>query len=940
MSDDFVGIPFAKLLNIIEKEYKTKKSIFGISEFYKSTGKLHSLGPAAGPHTQLAQNIITSYLVGSRFIELKTVQAMDNLGKDHLISKPCIDARDEGYNVEWSSEFTLKNAFDEYIKAYFGIYYVQNLLGKKLGVLDFTFNMSVGYTLNGIKEKKMQKFIDSLINAENTAEYVKYSVLLNEKLGKEIKIPANICNSVTISTMHGCPPNEIKSICEYMLDKKNLNTYVKLNPTLLGYECVANILEKTGFNYIKLKKESFEKDLSYPDAVIMLKDLKKLAEKKNLLFGVKLTNTLGNINDSTYLSGEERYMSGRALLPISLRIASLLSDEFNGNLPISYSGGVSAFSAEDIYRTGIRPLTLATDILKPGGYNRISQIASILDHINPPKKINVDLLKNLADNILEKDYVKKDFRGTGKAKVKDELPLYDCYVAPCVQACPINQNIPDYVNNVSEKKYDNAMSVISEANMLPGMTCVLCDQKCKSVCSRMDYEGPIEIKEAKKSAFLNSENKVAVIGAGPSGLAASYLLAKNGYSVHLFEKEKNAGGVVANFIPDFRIDKKFIKSDIDRVKAEGVKFFFNSELNSVKASILKSQGYKALFYAIGCEEDNTINIPGIGKNIYTALNFLKLCRDKGTVPNLGKDVVVLGGGNTAMDIARSAIRKCHAENVTIVYRRSEVEMSADRDEVNEAIADGVKFVYLANAHSYKKGKLTCSVMKLGEVGSDGRRTVLTTDQVFTLPCDTVITALGMHVSENILKELEINDNLENVYKVGDMLTGPSTIVKCIKSAKDAVSNFIQSNAINKDMPEYLEKLMKKRNTVFTCSETNNESRCLDCSFLCNKCVDVCPNRANVAVNTRNSEFFKDIYQIIHLDSLCNECGNCATFCEHEGRPYSDKVTYFDNEKSFNNSKNKGFYYDGKKIICRPTPDEDPKIEVLAKIFLSEFGYLI
>ena len=940
MSDDFKGIEFRKLLDIIREEYNSHGSVFGISSFHKSKDKIHVLGPAAGPHTQLAQNIIVSYLTGARFIELKTVQIMDYLGRDHMISKPCIDARDEGFNVEWSTEFTLTNAFDEYIKAYFAIHYIQHLLGSQIGSKDFTFNMSVGYTLDGIKQRRMQKYINSLMDASDTPQFKNYSLILKEFCGRKVNVSPKICESVTISTMHGCPPEEIRSICRYMITRKHLNTYVKLNPTLLGYENVSEILSKTGFGYVKLKKESFEKDLQYPAAVDMIKELMSLAKRRKLLFGVKLTNTLGNINDNSLLSGDERYMSGRALLPISLKIASKLSDQFKGKLPISYSGGVNAFTVEDIYRTGIRPLTLATDILKPGGYNRMNQMAGMIEKITPPEKIDTDSLRVLADSIADREYAKKSFRGFGKAKVHDSLPLFDCYAAPCVQACPVNQNIPDYVNSVSNKKYSQASGIISQSNMLVGMTCVLCDQKCKSVCSRIDYEGPIEIKSAKKEAFTKSDYKVAVIGAGPAGLAAAHYLIQGGYKVHVFEKQSQAGGVVANLIPDFRIDKNYVRKDVEKIMGEGAVFHFNTDPLSVSVSSLKNQGFKTLFYAIGCEKDNKIEIPGTSGNVYGAIEFLNLCRESETIPSIGKNVVVLGGGNTAMDIARTAIRKCSAENVTIVYRRSQNEMSADKDEVNEALNDGVKFIYLANAHSYSNGKLKCTVMKLGEPGADGRRTVSPTDELFELDCDTVITALGMHADPEIMKKLEIDIDDDSVYRIGDMSSGPSTIVRCMRSARDAVSSFTEGQKINKNSPQYMEMLMQRRNNVYTVTNKKSHSRCLDCSFLCNKCVDVCPNRANVAIYTGDSRLFEDNYQILHLDSYCNECGNCAVFCEHEGKPYKDKITYFENEKSFNNSENKGFYFKGKEIIFRCDDDEINRMEELVEIILSDYSYLL
>ena len=159
--------------------------------------------------------------------------------------------------------------------------------------------------------------------------------------------------------MHGCPPDEIEKIAVYLLTEKKIHTFVKLNPTLLTFNGVRSTLDQLGFDYVGLKQESFDHDLQYPDAVSMLKRLRKLASEQGLTFGVKLTNTLGSVNNKNILPGEEMYMSGRALFPISIQVALKLSKEFNGDLPISFSGGASSLNMEDLLAAGIRPVTMA-----------------------------------------------------------------------------------------------------------------------------------------------------------------------------------------------------------------------------------------------------------------------------------------------------------------------------------------------------------------------------------------------------------------------------------------------------------------------------------------------------------------------------------------------------------------------------------------------------
>ncbi|MBR2282398.1 MAG: putative selenate reductase subunit YgfK, partial [Spirochaetales bacterium] len=796
MGDRMRPVPFEELIDRIFSEYRNHGTIFGIhkEDFYKPSGR-HSisvfgqkcstpLGPAAGPHTQLAQNIVSAYMVGGRFMELKTVQIMDHLE----IAKPCIDARDEGHNAEWSTEYTLEKAYDEYLKAWFAIHLIQAAVSGKVEEPDFIFNMSVGYNLEGIKQPKMQTFIDNMIDANRSPLFKEYKAALrniiddgnllegtdlegHEKAlkGLEERISASICPSVTISTMHGCPPKEIEAICTYMLTEKHRNTFVKLNPTLLGYDEVRRILDDIGFDHVELKRESFEHDLQYPDAIAMLHRLVDLAKREKLGFGVKLTNTLGNVNDGQVLPGDERYMSGRALLPISTTVASRLSDEFAGKLPVSYSGGCTLFSVKDIFETGIRPITMATDMLKPGGYARMARMAEKLENESKAwsmTDIDPKAVSALSRNARTAEYSQREFRGDRAAKVDDALPLFDCYVSPCMQACPIHQNIPDYVSLVGEGRYAEALAVIYEENALPNITCNICDHQCQFHCARMDYEGAVQIREMKRIAVEKGTNeylqtlwekpqapadvKAAVVGAGPAGLSAAFFLARSGFDTTIYEKAPNAGGVVANIIPKFRIDPKAVQADIDHVAAHGVKFRYNAKREDVTVKALKDAGYDFIFYAVGSEKDNLISIAGEQDRVHGALEFLEAFKAGNAAPMLGRHVVVTGGGNTAMDSARAAKRTAGVETVSVVYRRGRKEMPADPEEFRMALDDGIDFHFLSNPKEIAGGKLVCSKMALGEPDASGRRRPVETEETFTLDCDALITAIGEHADTEAL----------------------------------------------------------------------------------------------------------------------------------------------------------------------------------------------
>ena len=994
-------IPFGELLTRIMGEFRNHDSIFSIdkAQFYKDDRKktvnvfsqscTTPMGPAAGPHTQLSQNIVASYLVGARFIELKTVQIMDHLE----IAKPCIDARDEGYNVEWSTEYTLEKAYDEYLKAWIVLHMIESAMeGKVVEKPSFIFNMSCGYNLEGIKQEKMQIFIDSMIDAGKKPLFDEYineaKALLDEGIlegsdweGREEcvrktldKISRNICPSVTVSTMHGCPPKEIEAICSYLLTEKKLDTFVKLNPTLLGYDTVRKVLDDLGFNYVVLKRESFEHDLQLSDAKAMLHRLVELAGKEGRKFGVKLTNTLGNVNPQDVLPGDERYGSGRILLPLSTRVALILSEEFNGTLPISYSGGVSALSVKELFEIGIHPITLATDMLHPGGYAKMKQLCEICKEAPEAWKketIDVSRLRKFVEEVSSpKGIAGKEFRGTNSSKVGTPLSLFDCYVAPCVEACPIHQPIPEYVALAGEGRLAEALSLIYTSNALPNITGWICDHQCQNHCTRMDYEGPVQIREVKRIAAEKgfdefkasmwekpdepADVKAAVIGAGPAGLAAAYFLALAGFDTSVFEKEKNAGGVVANIIPEFRIPLEAVEKDVQFIKDNGVKFNFGTE-KTIKE--LRDEGFEYIFVGVGATASNDPHVSGNGPR-ESAISFL-LRSKNGEKINLGKNVVVVGGGNTAMDAARMAIRTQGVESVTVVYRRSQSEMPADREEYEMALSDGVKFLFLANPSDVTDGIMNVKKMVLGEKDASGRRKPVESGETFSLDCSYMISAIGEKADQNVLDAIGVGEE-GKVYIIGDTKTGPSTVVRCIASAQSAVDDAIDKvyedilsqdddekecdcegectcssqeeevieedediDEIRSEEDDFFASIREKKSSVLlSASKTSKDflkteaKRCLECSYYCNKCTEVCPNRANVMLDMRDTGLFDDPFQILHLDAYCNECGNCAAFCPHDGGPYLKKFTLFSRLDDFENSTNSGFYSENDQVKIR------------------------
>jgi putative selenate reductase len=259
------------------------------------------VGVAAGPHSQLAMNIVAAWLCGARYIELKTIQTLDDLH----VSKPCIDMQDEGYNCEWSQELRLDQSFTEYLNAWILIHLLHKELGFK-GADGTIFNMSVGYDLEGILKPNVQDFLSRMQDCSKELEAAKTAVRMIYPAISEINIPSCISDSITLSTMHGCPPQEISRIGQYLIGEKNLHTTIKLNPTLLGAEPLRSLLNRNNGFSATVPDLAFEHDLKYPDAVEIIKTLSLASSGKGLQFSIKLTNTLECMNTGKVFDEKEK----------------------------------------------------------------------------------------------------------------------------------------------------------------------------------------------------------------------------------------------------------------------------------------------------------------------------------------------------------------------------------------------------------------------------------------------------------------------------------------------------------------------------------------------------------------------------------------------------------------------------------------------------------
>jgi len=386
---DLIPAPFGTLVHRAFVEYERTRAIFELPEhkFYRSRPgydlgvqfhgqqATNALGPAAGPQTQMLQNIVLSWLAGARILELKTIQVNDHL----TIPRPCIDATNVGYNVEWSQELRLEKAVREYVGA-------QMLLEmlRASGVLDgayedesfaqseWIFDLSVGYDLKGLRHPRVVESIRACMDAESIIEELRPQIPERYHGLRDLPFRRDLVQSATLSTFHGCPAEEIEGIGEFLLRELGLHLTVKLNPTLLGVErCEQLLHDELGYTDIRPAREHFERDLQFEQMVPMAQRLRQSAAAVGLGFGLKLTNTLVVHNHRPMFADEVMYLSGQPLHVLTLHILRDVRAALGPELPISFSAGIDAHNFSRAMACNLTPITTCTDLLRPGGFGRL-----------------------------------------------------------------------------------------------------------------------------------------------------------------------------------------------------------------------------------------------------------------------------------------------------------------------------------------------------------------------------------------------------------------------------------------------------------------------------------------------------------------------------------------------------------------------------------------
>ena len=391
--------------------------------------------------------------------------------------------------------------------------------------------------------------------------------------------------------------------------------------------------------------------------------------------------------------------------------------------------------------------------------------------------------------------------------------------APCKSACPAHVPVQGYIKLASEGRYAEALELIKKELPFPAVCGRICNKKCEEACARGEMDAPVAIDEIKK--FIAEQElkadkryvpkmvnqigkpypeKIAVIGAGPAGLSCAYYLALKGYPVTVYEKEQEPGGMLTLGIPSFRLEKDVIRSEIDILRELGVGFKTGVEVGKdVTLDDLRKEGFKAFYLAVGASKGAKLNIPGEDlPGVSTGIDFLR-CVNRGERPEIGSDVAVIGGGNVAMDVARAAVRL--GAKVTVYYRRSEAEMPADRDELREAMDEGVQFRFLTAPVEIGDagGALSLKLerMELGAEDAKGRSSVTGTGEFETVPVTAVLSATGQKVDLGGIEvpvgahgtveadPLTCQTRVPDVFAGGDAVTGPQFVIDAIAAGKEA-----------------------------------------------------------------------------------------------------------------------------------------------------------
>jgi len=494
--------------------------------------------------------------------------------------------------------------------------------------------------------------------------------------------------------------------------------------------------------------------------------------------------------------------------------------------------------------------------------NRIAEGQGRIEDLDQLKDLGETILKSSKCNLGQTgpkpvlhavDHFRNEFSEAIQSKMKIQRQEYQMKVtAPCESACPSHLPITRYVELIKEGRFLESLEAIREATCLPGILGRVCVRPCEDNCRRGNVDEPISIKwlkrfvadyelEKRKDPILQQEEKrsqkVAVIGAGPAGLSCAYYLALKGYPVTIFERLGEPGGMAAMGIPDYRLPRDIVKYEAGILERLGVEIRYNIQVGKeITLSQMFEQGYKAIFIGVGAQTNTPMGVEGEDKGykgfIPGVYYLLEINQGRDPYPE-GKRVVVVGGGNVAIDCVRSSFR-IGKPDVNLVYRRTKKEMPADRVEIHDAEEEGVKFHYLCNPVRIieKEGKVVgveCIRMELGEPDESGRRRpVPVKGSEFFIETDILIPAIGQAIDLSFLEEKDgvkttkrstlaveegtFKASREGIFSAGDCVTGPDVLVRAAghgKRAAEKIDLYLRGMEVKVSEGERKEALVEK-----------------------------------------------------------------------------------------------------------------------------------
>ena len=783
--------------------------------------------------------------------------------------------------------------------------------------------------------------------------------------------------------MHGCPPDEIEAIARHLLVDRGLHTTVKLNPTLLGRDRVLEILhDRLGYHDIRIADAVFDHDLQYGRAVRLIRSLTATAHDRGLHFGVKLSNTLAMGNHRGVLPGQEMYMSGRALYPVTMALFHRLATELGAGLSVSFSAGADALNLPAILAAGARPVTVVSDLLKPGGYARFAQYLDNLEAEMARRgaaslaELSADRQRSLAAEAAaaagDPRYARSTITGRpaqGRLRPRP-LRLHRRALRGAVRHRPGRSRLrlahrprrsragaahhpgPQPPAGLHRLRLHPPLRDALHPAQLRGAGGHSRPQALCRRTGRHGHRAPRRCAPARRWPSSAAGRRAWPPPAcWPSTACPSPSWSRG---------TVRAGCWPAPSRPSACLPAA-LEADLQRIRALGVRFELNSPAPDPAA--LLAQGYAAVYVATGAPVSIPLGIPGEdGPGVYDALGLLDDVRrqvEEGSAPrSIGRRVLVVGGGNSAVDAARAALR-LGAEKVTLVYRRTRREMPAIAEEAEAALGEGVILAELTIPVRVIRSTdgvvaLECRRAVLGEPGPDGRRQPVPVEgSEFGMAADAIVVAIGQRPASPLPVDAASGVTAHpGIYAGGDAVRGPATVIQAIADGRRA------AEAICRDLGLYARALAVPRPLPLRRRDRPPEGRPCPpraaprarrapagdaapasrrwrspwavrppaarpravCSaprsatsaWRSAPTAPTTPTRPTrprspcrcwpaPAVPGRSGHgAFRvaQARQIVHVDDLCNACGNCETFCVHQGKPYRDKPRLFLTREGF------------------------------------------